>query len=91
MRKTMATFIILALAAVFAGSAFAAEEAEQVTGTVISYVAGKSITIQNDDGSYTFDISEDTEVEGNISEGLKVLVEGEGSAAFYIAMIEAEG
>lgn len=91
MRKTLATVIILVLGAVCAGSAFAAEEIQQVTGTVISYVAGKSITIQNDDGSYTFDISEDTEIEGNISDGLEVIVEGEDNVAFYIAIMKREG
>ncbi len=91
MRKTLATVIILVLGAVCAGSAFAAEEIQQVTGTVIIYVAGKSITIQNNDRNYTFDISEDTEIEGNIEEGLRVMVEADGTRAYYITMVEGEG
>ncbi len=91
MIKTLAMVLTLVLLTAFAGSALAAEEGHEVTGTVMEYVAGKSITVQNDNGNYTFDITEDTEIEGDIQKGLNVLIEAEGTQAYFIAMIEREG
>lgn len=91
MRKSLTILIILTLATAFAGSAFASEEADAVSGTVVSYVSGKSITIQNDEGTLTYDIFEETEIKGNIRDGVSVIVEAEGKLAFYITVVETEG
>jgi hypothetical protein len=90
MTKTIASLIILVFVVAFTAMAFAAEETS-VTGVVMSYIPGQSISVQNDDGTFTFNISADTVIEGDISEGIKAVVDAEDNLAIYVAAMEAKG
>ncbi len=74
MKKAVAYLTFLAIFMVFTSTSQAAQT-NFITGEVVKYEAGSSITIKGDDGAYSFTLSENTEINGNVSKGTIVKIE----------------
>ncbi len=89
MKKAMAAIIIVAIIAPSVVLALTAEKVS-LDGTVVSYLPGESITIENQDGTHTFSIAKDAKVIGEITKGVSVVVNAIGNSAVYVAVLGGE-
>ncbi len=79
MRQWIKSVCAMAAVVVFAVAAYAAM---MVSGEVIKYEAGKTISVKDTMGMvHALEITKDTKVEGDIKVGAKVSVQAEGKTA----------
>jgi hypothetical protein len=93
MKKLTACLVVLVFLAAFAYLALAQpaqEEEAYLIGNVVGYEAGKSITVEDENGTHQFALTEETEMGGQIETGMTVEVEAQGGKATYVGPIEAE-
>jgi hypothetical protein len=93
MMKVLAFLTVLVVFLAFSGLSGAAENEDlgyvAVYGKVVAYEAGMSIAVNDEEGiKHDFTIMEDTEVIGEIAEGVSVEVEAESGVAVYILVSE---
>jgi hypothetical protein len=86
MKKAIAYLTLLAVLMVLTGTSQAAQT-NFITGEVMKYEAGNSITIKGDDGAYSFIPSENTEVNGNVSKGTIVKIEAKRERVLRITVL----
>lgn len=80
MNELIKSVFATAAALVFAVSAYAAMT--MVSGEVIKYEVGKTISVKDTQGMvYALEITKNTKVEGDVRVGAKVSVEAEGKTA----------
>ena len=86
MKKAVAYLTLLAIFMVFTSTSQAAQT-NFITGEVVKYDAGNSITIKGDDGAYSFTISDNTEINGNVSKGTTVKIEAKREQVLRITVL----
>ncbi len=86
MKKAVACLTLLAIFMVFTSTSQAAQT-NFITGEVVKYEAGNSITIKDDDGAYSFKLSDNTEINGNIAKGTTVKIEAKREQVLRIAVL----
>ncbi|MFQ5862943.1 MAG: hypothetical protein ACE5IC_07450 [Candidatus Brocadiales bacterium] len=87
MKKAVTYLTLLAVLMILTGTSRAAQT-NYITGEVVEYEAGNSITIKGDDGVYSFTLSDNTEINGNISKGTTVKVETKREQVLCITVLE---
>ena len=87
MKKAVAYLTLLAVLMVLTGTSWAAQT-NFITGEVVKYDAGNSITIKGDDGAYNFIISDNTEINGNVTKGTIVKIEAKRERVLRITVLE---
>jgi hypothetical protein len=83
-RAAILVLVLLTVFSVYMGVARAEDEVIYVSGMVTGYAEGRSITVDDGGKSYSFKITEDTEVVGEVKSGVIVDVEGQEGYAIYI-------
>jgi hypothetical protein len=86
MKKAIAYLTLLAVLMVLTGTSQAAQT-NFITGEVMKYEAGNSITIKGDDGAYSFIPSDNTEINGNVSKGTIVKIEAKREQVLRITVL----
>ncbi len=87
MKKVVVCLTLLAVLMVLTGTSWAAQT-NFITGEVVKYDAGNSITIKGDDGAYNFIISDNTEINGNVTKGTIVKIEAKRERVLRITVLE---
>lgn len=87
MKKAVVYPTLLTILMVLTGTSRAAQT-NYITGEVVKYEAGYSITIEGDDGAYSFTISDNTEINGNITKGTTVKIEAKREQVLCITVLE---
>jgi hypothetical protein len=86
MGKAVAYLTLLAIFMVFTSTSQAAQT-NFITGEVVKYDAGNSITIKGEDGAYSFIPSDNTEINGNVSKGTIVKIEAKRERVLRITVL----
>ncbi len=86
MKKAVTYLTLLAIIMVFSSTSQAAQT-NFITGEVVKYEAGNSITIKGDDGTYTFKLSDSTEIKGDIAKGTAVKIEAKREQVLCITVL----
>jgi hypothetical protein len=86
MGKAVAYLTLLAIFMVFTSISQAAQT-NFITGEVVKYDAGNSITIKGDDGAYNFIISDNTEINGNVTKGTIVKIEAKRERVLRVTVL----
>jgi hypothetical protein len=86
MKKAVAYLTLLAIFMVFTSISQAAQT-NFITGEVVKYEAGNSITIKGDDGAYSFITSDNTEINGNVTKGTIVKIEAKRERVLRITVL----
>ncbi len=86
MKKAVAYLTLLAIFMVFTSTSQAAQT-NFITGEVVKYEAGNSVTIKGDDGAYSFTLSEDTEINGDVTKGATVKIEAKREQVLRITVL----